>query len=202
MCCCDCAKKIVIFCETRCSDRAMIILNLVACAMILICTAFRFVYVAQGNYDGTDQSRIGFFIILSIYLFIFTVFQILAELKNVRVRLYMNFLDGKFGRGLFFIFLGLLIISSTSALEIVLSLCVLAIGSLNMLIGWTQGSDGKDAIIVWDNRRKQKNKKRDEQPAAPSSSSPARANQRQSVVSRQQPKAEQYSNHIQQEFEM
>ncbi len=137
MCCCDCAKKIVFFCETRCSDRAMIILNLLACAMILVCTIFRFVYVAQGNYQGTDQSRIGFFIILSIYLIIFTLFLILAELKNVRVRMYVNFLDGKFGRGMFFIFLGLLIVSNTAALEIVLSLCVLVIGSLNVLIGWT-----------------------------------------------------------------
>ena len=72
MCCCDCAKKVVVFCESRCSDKAMIFLNLMACAMILVCTAFRFVYVAMGEIDA-DTSRISFFVILSIYLAIFTV---------------------------------------------------------------------------------------------------------------------------------
>ena len=88
----------------------MIGLNLLACAMILVCTAFRFVYVAMGQVD-TDASRVSFFIILSIYLAIFTVIQILAEVKVKNIRTYMNFLDTKFGRGMYFIFLGLLTIS-------------------------------------------------------------------------------------------
>lgn len=116
----------------------MMVINLLACAMILVCVAFRFVYMA----DGTLAF---FFIVLSVYLAAFTIALVLAEFKIERVRLYINFLDSKFGRGSFMIFLALLILENR-ALEVILFLCICAIGVLNMIIGCRQGSDGKKAL--------------------------------------------------------
>lgn len=75
----------------------MMALNILACIMLLVCIAFRFVYMVDG-------SLAFFFIVLSVYLVGFTGATLLAEFKIERVRLYINFLDTKFGRGLFLIF--------------------------------------------------------------------------------------------------
>ena len=105
----------------------MLIVNLLACAMLLVCIAFRFVYMVDGTFAF-------FFIVLSIYLVGFTGALILAEFKMERVRLYLNFLDTKFGRGFFMIFLALLILED-HAIEIVLFICINVIGILNLIIG-------------------------------------------------------------------
>ncbi len=129
----------------------MIILNLIASILVLVCIAFRFYYVSLA--DDDTKARMFFFIVLSIYLAIFTFVQILAELKIQRVRTYVNFLDTKFGRGCFFIFLGLLVLEVKGALEIILAVIVLVIGVLNIMIGFGQGSDGKDALKLWGKKR-------------------------------------------------
>eukprot|EP00347_Sterkiella_histriomuscorum_P023824 403333260 len=141
MCCTACCPhfdKLASWCQAKCSDRMMLVLNLLACAMILVCVAFRFVYM-------NDGSLAFFFIVLSVYLAAFTVALVLAEFKVERVRTYINFLDTKFGRGVFMIFLAMLILENR-ALEVILFLCIVAIGIVNMIVGCKQGSDGKKAI--------------------------------------------------------
>jgi hypothetical protein len=56
----------------------------------------------------------------------------------------VNFLDGKFGRGVFMIFVATLILED-GPVEIVIFVFVCIIGIINMLIGCKQGSDAKKA---------------------------------------------------------
>lgn len=133
--CCPCVDRFASYIQTKCGERAIIALNILACVMILVCVAFRFVYVSEGD------TRF-FFIILSIYLAFFVGCLLLAEFKIERVRKYINFLDTKFGRGVFMIFIALLILEN-HALEILLFIAICIIGMINIMIGCKQGSDGK-----------------------------------------------------------
>lgn len=103
------------------------IMNLLACIMILVCVALRFVYMSQGDFKF-------FAIILSIYLVIFVGGLALAEFKVQKVRTYVNFLDSKFGRGAFIIFLALLILEN-EVVEIILFIVIAVIGIINMIVG-------------------------------------------------------------------
>jgi len=58
----------------------------------------------------------------------------LAEFKVEKVREYVNFLDTKFGRGVFIIFTALLILESY-VVQILIFLALMAIGIVNMLVG-------------------------------------------------------------------
>ena len=82
---------------------------------------------------------------LTAYLLLFIVILILAEFRNLRVRVYFDFLDHKWGRGWYILFIALLVLERNGSMEIGLSLIVMVIAVLNMIIGYNQGSDGKEA---------------------------------------------------------
>lgn len=124
-------KETVSKIKMTCNDRLLKIMNLVAAAMILIAIAFRFVYLKDENEDSNF-----FFIILTIYLILFIVLLVLAEFGVKIVRKYFSFLDRKVGRGCFILFLGLLILAKTNALEIILSIFILLIAFINIIVGW------------------------------------------------------------------
>ena len=130
MCCTACCphfEKMAVWCQSKLSERLILIMNILACVMLLVCVAFRFVYM-------TDGSPAFFYAILSVYIAAFTIALVLAEFKIEKVRVYINFLDGKYGRGVFMIFLSLLILEG-KALDVILFLCIFAIGVTNMIIG-------------------------------------------------------------------
>lgn len=130
MCCTACCPhfdKCAVWLQSKLSDRVLIAINLIICALLLLCVAFRFVYINEGD------TRF-FFIILSIYLVLFVVGLILAEFKFQMVRKYVNFLDSKFGRGCFMIFLAFLILEN-HALEIISFIVIIIVGIMNMIIG-------------------------------------------------------------------
>ena len=72
--CCPCCDKLSRFVQTKCSDRMMIVLNLLACAMMITCIVFRFVYFASGG-------NTFFFLVLTIYLALFMILLVLAEFR-------------------------------------------------------------------------------------------------------------------------
>lgn len=111
-------------------DRVMLILNLIAISMIIVCIVYRFVYV------GKKEEKNIFFMILTIFLALFIIILTLAEFQVRIVRKYFNFLDGKVGRGFFIFFIGLLILAKTNAIEIIFSIFILLIALLNILVGW------------------------------------------------------------------
>ena len=66
----------------------------------------------------------------------------MAEFKVEKIRLYVNFLDSKLGRGCFMVFISSLILQN-DPVEVIVFLITFIIGSLNLLIGCKQGSDAK-----------------------------------------------------------
>ena len=141
--CCDKLMGSCKNCRLRCNDKLMTILNLVAAAMIIVCGVMRFVYFKKRNQEKNAPSI--FDCILSAYILIFITLLILAEFRVVIIRKYFNFLDRKMGRGWFLLFMGLLILEKVTALEIVLGIFILLIAVINMIVGWGEPSDGKNA---------------------------------------------------------
>jgi hypothetical protein len=83
----------------------MLVLDLLACVLMLVLIALRFYYVAM----KTAEKPV-FHVILSIYLLIFIALIVAAEFKKEKPRLYFDFLDTQFGRSLFITFTQLLIL--------------------------------------------------------------------------------------------
>jgi hypothetical protein len=83
----------------------MLVLDLLACVLMLVLIALRFYYVAM----KTAEKPV-FHVILSIYLLIFIALIVAAEFKKEKPRLYFDFLDSQFGRSLFITFTQLLIL--------------------------------------------------------------------------------------------
>jgi hypothetical protein len=119
----------------------MIALNLVAAALMITCVVFRFIY-----YTDNGASEFKFFsFILTIYLALFVILLVLAEFRVQKIRTYFDVLDSKWGRGWFILFIALLVLEVHTALEVILCILAILIALFNMLVGWNQGSDGKDA---------------------------------------------------------
>ena len=137
--CSDCLEKI----QSKLSDKCMTILNIIAVILILISIVMRFVYVGRKEEGAANL----FFVILTIYLVLFIAIFVLAEFRNRIVRKYFNFLDGKFGRGCFIMFMALLILGRAKAMEIIFGILIIIIAFANCLMGWGQESDGKDAQL-------------------------------------------------------
>lgn len=138
-----CCEKLMNSCKTcrlKCNDKLMVVLNLIACVMIVVCGVMRFVYFKEkkANINIFDP-------ILSIYIFLFIIILVLAEFRVILIRKYFNFLDRKMGRGWFILFMGLLILEKVTALEIILGIFILLIAVINMIVGWGEPSDGKNA---------------------------------------------------------
>lgn len=158
--CCDRLSKTLL---SKCSQRVLMTINLLACTLMLVCIALRFYYLSIGMTQG---NQVAFFVVLAVYQVIFIALLVAAEFKMERPRLYFGFLDNKFGRGGLIVFTELLIIGGTDAIIIILGIVVLVIGVFGMVVGWSQGPDGKNAGVP---AQAPKQSKKDNEPAAPSS---------------------------------
>ena len=124
--CMSCSKKL----QGRCNDRLMMVTNLIASALIVVCIVLRFIYLIDKKTANV------FFILLTIYLIIFLVIFVLAEVRNRRIRKYFNFLDSKIGRGCFLLFLGLLVFLRKRWVEIIIGIIIVVIAVANCIVGW------------------------------------------------------------------
>ena len=140
MCCCfkSClpAEKRQAF-LSKWNGKFMLVLDLLACILMLILIALRFYYVGVGT-----AAKPVFHVILSIYLLIFVGLLVAAEFKREKPRLYFDFLDSQFGRSVFISFSQLLILHSNSAVEIILSIIIFAISLLGMALSYDLPPDG------------------------------------------------------------
>ena len=137
MCCTSVQKHF----KGKCSERALLGLNLLAYAMLVTCIALRFFYVAIGALS--PGRSIIFFVVLAIYQLIFIALLTAAEFKFELPRLLFDFLDNKLGRGCMIMFVDLLILDEHNAIIIILFILVFLIAILGMVAGWGKGSDGK-----------------------------------------------------------
>ena len=137
--------KLQKFLAAKCSQRLLMAVNLIACALMLISIALRFYYLAVYK-DG--QSRAIFFVVLAIYQVMMITFLILAEFKNIRVRLYFDIMDSKWGRASLILFIQLLIFESRSrAIIVILGIVVLFIAVAGLILGWNEGPDGTNTSL-------------------------------------------------------
>jgi multidrug transporter EmrE-like cation transporter len=87
-----------------------------------------------------------FFFLLTFYLFGFSALLILAEFNIRRVIVYVEFLNGRIGKGLYVVFVGLLLFDETRKWDMVFSIIMVLVGFFNILLGCMRDSkhDYKD----------------------------------------------------------
>jgi drug/metabolite transporter (DMT)-like permease len=87
-----------------------------------------------------------FFFLLTFYLFGFSALLILAELNIRRVVVYVEFLNGRIGKGLYVVFVGLLLFDETRKWDMIFAIVMVLVGFLNILLGCMRDSkhDYKD----------------------------------------------------------
>lgn len=94
-----------------------------------------------------------FFMITTFYFWFFVIIFGLTEAKEelkarVFVVTYFNFLDSQFGKGLFLLFLTIMLCETSNAIDIIIGLVIIGIAVCNLIIGWSQ--DKKAATNPWD----------------------------------------------------
>ena len=150
-CCTGCGHCFVRFLYCLFSDRAMIFVNIIAIAAILVSIGERLSWV---KYSYTPlvirseeirelmkspeykENTSAFYYILVAFLLIFSIFFLLAEFRVKSARETFSMLDTKSGRGFFLIFLGLMIPQNKNGVAIAMSVITNLIGMLNILVGY------------------------------------------------------------------
>ena len=115
--------------NTGCLCRMLQIINVLCILGLLANAVVRFTLFGAGE----DAPKDPFFYLMTIYLIPFCFLLISAELKWTRVLKYVQFLGYQHGKGLFFIFIALLVFDTERALDVVVSLVVTFVGIFNMI---------------------------------------------------------------------
>lgn len=150
-CCTGCGHCIVRFLYCLFSDRAMIFVNIIAIAAILVSIGERLSWVKYSYIPFAVRSEeirelmkspeykentSAYYYILVAFLLIFSIFFLLAEFRVKSARETFSMLDTKGGRGFFLIFLGLMIPQNKNGVAIAMSVITNLIGMLNILVGY------------------------------------------------------------------
>ena len=129
-------KKGVKIVKEKCTDKVLRIANIVATGLLILGAVFRVMYAFGENFNF-------FFMFTTFYFWVFVIMLGVSELpeeNKMRVKLatYYNFLDFQFGKGLFMLFLVIMLCEVTENAEVVLSIPLVAIAVCNLIIGWSQ----------------------------------------------------------------
>ena len=115
--------------EPGCLGRILQIVNVLSILGLLATAVVRFTLFGAGENAPKDP----FFYLMTIYLIPFCFLLISAELKWARVLKYVQFLGYQHGKGLFFIFIALLLFDTERSLDVVMSIVVTFVGIFNMI---------------------------------------------------------------------
>jgi hypothetical protein len=150
-CCRDFGRCIVRFLYCLFSDRAMIFVNCIAVAAILVSIGERlswakYDYIKFADRDEAIQDIMkspefkentsAFYYILVTFIIIFSLIFLLAEFRLKKTRESFSMLDTKGGRGFFLIFLGMMIPQNKNGVAIAMSVITNMIGILNIIVGY------------------------------------------------------------------
>lgn len=133
-------NKGVTLVKEKCTDKVLRIANVVAAVIFALGAVFRTIKCFGPGFNF-------FFMITTIYFWIFIVMLGLAEAGEtfkgrLLVTTYFNFLDKQFGKGLFMLFLCLMLCEVTDNAEVVLAIVCIIIAICNLIIGWGQAKKG------------------------------------------------------------
>jgi len=93
---------------------------------------------------GAEEAHFNFFFFLStLYQMSFVVIHAFVEFKqdhkySILARTYFNFLNTINGRGIFLIFMSLILAEKTDQGEVIVAIIVIVIGGCNIVLGWDQ----------------------------------------------------------------
>lgn len=75
-----------------------------------------------------------FFYLLTFYLIGFAALLIIAELRLKKILVYVEFLKGRMGKGIYIIIVGLLIFDETRTYDMAISIILVIVGILNIIV--------------------------------------------------------------------
>ena len=127
--------------KVKCTDKVANLANLISCGLLLLVAGLRLKHYIYIEFDL-------FYFVELLYLVSFTIIVFFAEIlylrpesaTSLKVRTYFNFLNSLVGRGLFLIFLALIVASKTHQGEIVFSILIIGIGIIDIILGWNDSN--------------------------------------------------------------
>lgn len=136
------AKQIKKVIEVKCTDRVARLANLIAIGICAYGILIRILF----NFGVVGGEASGFDLFLFLHTFYFGSFVFLlgaaeygGENNYTRFALtYFNFLARRIGRGLFLIFLAMLLTMTTGSFEGLLAIIVVCIGIIDIILGWDE----------------------------------------------------------------
>lgn len=87
-------------------------------------------------YDSANIVMDGFYLAFTFYLYIFSMLLGSAESKYIHVLKYIEFLTSFYGKGLFQLFIGILLFDDTRTEDIFASVMLSLIGLFNIVVGY------------------------------------------------------------------
>lgn len=75
-----------------------------------------------------------FFFLLTFYLLFFAVLLVIAELKIKRIIVFVEFLNGRIGKGVFILFVGLLLFDESRKVDMFIAMFIVLIAFFNIMV--------------------------------------------------------------------
>lgn len=128
-----------------CTDRLQLIANIIACAILLLGAIIRLIFSFQYGYF-----RVLFFFLTLFYLsFIVLLGLSLLPSQNkvsIFVRTYFNFLDNCCGKGLFILFLSMIMVEQAEWYLIIMTIITCFIAVIDLIIGCKEAKEGLPSL--------------------------------------------------------
>jgi hypothetical protein len=86
------------------------------------------------NYDSKAIFMDGFYLAFTFYLYIFGILLGTAEYEYITVLKYIEFLVSSAGKGIFLVFIGILLFDDTRTIDLWASLVISIIGLFNLIV--------------------------------------------------------------------
>lgn len=125
--------------------RVVRLLNFI-CAFLMLVDAF-------ARFFDFDEEDDGFFYVLTFYLFGFAGLLILAEIRQEHVIMYLEFLKGRIGKGMYVILVGLLVFDDDRTIDTVLGIIITLVGIFNIIVGCMRDEISDDAFAYSFNKK-------------------------------------------------
>lgn len=126
-----------------CIEKLCSILNYLTVLALIAASVVRFTH-----FTGEDAPSDPFFYLLTIYLIPFALLVLFAELRYARVLKYFEFLGHQHGKGLFLVFLSLLIFDTKYPVDTAVSVGATIVGIFNLVTMCITPS-GKSALRLF-----------------------------------------------------
>ena len=102
-------------------------LNYICAILIITNVILRFL-----NFTNSSDH---FFFLLTFYLIGFATLLVISEIGIKKVLVYIEFLSGRIGKGMYIIFIGLMMFDNVLKNDMIIGIVVFLIGVINIIVG-------------------------------------------------------------------